>query len=64
MRLMAFAAQFWETGFGPLGRHDQQYIRRVRTLVAAQVGTARAEALWAEGQGLDVAQAVAIVLNE
>ena len=63
MRLMAFAAQFWETGFGPLGRHDQQYIRRVRTLVAAQVGTARAEALWAEGQGLDVARAVASALQ-
>lgn len=63
MRLMAFAAQFWETGFGPLGRHDQQYIRRVRALVTAQVGAARAQALWAEGQGLDVARAVASALQ-
>jgi len=60
---MAFAAQFWETGFGPLGRHDQQYIRRVRALVTAQVGAARAQALWAEGQGLDVARAVASALQ-
>lgn len=64
MRLMAFAAQFWETGFGPLGRHDLQYTRRVRALVAAQLGAARADALWAEGQAMDVARAVACALQQ
>jgi predicted ATPase/tetratricopeptide (TPR) repeat protein len=64
MRLMGFAATLWQTSFGPLGRADLSYVRRVRVLVAAQVGAARAEALWAEGGSLDVAQAVAIVLNE
>ncbi len=61
MRLMAFAAQFWERSFGPLGRADRLYVRRVRALVAAQLGSARAELLWQEGQGLDIAQAVALV---
>ncbi len=63
MRLMGFAATLWQTSFGPLGRADQSYVRRVRVLVAAQLGAARAEALWAEGVSLDVAQAVAIVLD-
>jgi predicted ATPase len=64
MRLMGFAATLWQTSFGPLSRADLSYVRRVRVLVAAQAGAALAEALWAEGATLDVAQAVAIVLNE
>ncbi len=64
MRLMAFAATFWQTSFGSLGRADQRYVRRVQALVGAQLGQARAQALWAEGVSLDVAQAVAIVLRD
>jgi hypothetical protein len=60
MRLMGFAATFWEQNFGPLGRADLQYLRRVRALVKAQLGAARAQALWDEGAALPIAQAVAL----
>ena len=60
MRLMAFAATFWESNFGPLGRVDRRTVRRVKGLVRAQVGSARAGALWAEGAAMDIAQAVAL----
>ena len=60
MRLMGYAATFWETQFGPLSRADRQTVRRVTRLVQAQVGAARAGALWAEGAAMDIAQAVAL----
>jgi tetratricopeptide (TPR) repeat protein len=64
MRLMGFAAAFWSAGFGSLSRADQQYVRRVRRLVQAQVGRARAEALWVEGASMDTASAVALALGD
>ena len=64
MRLMGFAATFWQTQFGPLSRADRQTVRRVTRLVQAQVGTARAGALWAEGAAMDIAQAVALALAD
>ena len=60
MRLMGFAATFWESNFGPLGRADRRTVRRVKGLVRAQLGSARAGALWAEGAAMDIAQAVAL----
>ena len=45
-------------------RDSLSYVRRVRVLAASQVGAARTQALWAEGVSLDMARAVAIVLNE
>ena len=60
MRLMGFAATFWESNFGPLGRADRRTVRRVKGLVRAQVGSARASALWAEGAAMDIAQAVVL----
>jgi predicted ATPase len=64
MRLMAFAAAFWLRSFGALGSADRLYVRRVRGLVRAQVGAARAQALWQEGEAMDIAQAVALALAE
>jgi predicted ATPase len=63
MRLMAFAAAFWAQRFGPLGAADRRELRRVRGLVRAQVGAARAEQLWREGEALEVAAAVALALQ-
>jgi len=63
MQLMGFAATFWQANFGPLARSDRQTLRRVRGLVVAQVGAARADALWAEGAAMDVSQAVALALQ-
>ncbi len=60
MRLMAFAASFWQANFGALARGDRLVMRRVRGLVRAQLGVARAEALWAEGAAMNIAQAVAL----
>jgi tetratricopeptide (TPR) repeat protein len=62
MRLMGFAATFWQTNFGPLGSADRRYVRRVRGLVRVQIGAARAEALWQEGAALELAAAVALAL--
>ncbi len=63
MRLMGFAATFWTGRFGPLGKSDLVYLKRVRGLVRVQVGAARAEALFAEGAAMDVAAAVALALQ-
>ena len=63
MRLMGFAAAFWEASFGPLGPSDRRTLRRVHALVRAQLGAARAQALWNEGAAMDVPQAVALALQ-
>lgn len=63
MRPMAFAATYWETTFGPLAQADRQTVRRVRGLVHAQLGAARAEALWVEGASMDIAGAVELALT-
>ncbi|MFT3819422.1 MAG: tetratricopeptide repeat protein [Rubrivivax sp.] len=63
LRLMAFAARFWEQSFGPLGRADRRTLRRVRRLAQAQLGAARAQAAWDEGLGLDIDGAVALALQ-
>ncbi len=62
MRLMGFAATFWQTNFGPLGSADRRYVRRVRGLVRVQIGAVRTEALWQEGVTMELAAAVALVL--
>lgn len=61
MRLMAFAARFWQETFGPLTTADRRELRCVQALVRRQVGAPRAAACWAEGQALDLAQAVALL---
>ncbi|HNT37986.1 MAG TPA: NACHT domain-containing protein [Rubrivivax sp.] len=61
MRLMAFAARFWQETFGRLTSADQRAIRRVQALVRRQLGAPHAAACWTEGQALDPAQAVALL---
>ncbi len=63
MRLMAFAATFWETHFGPLARADRHTVRRVQRLVRAQLGSTAAQALWTEGAALDITDAVDLALQ-
>ena len=62
-RLAAFAAAFWCSRFGELTAPDQHDLRRVRRLVACQIGSARVEALWQEGGQLSLSQAVALSLG-
>jgi predicted ATPase/tetratricopeptide (TPR) repeat protein len=63
MRLMAFASTFWQSTFGPLAPDDRRTQRRVRRLVQAQVGQARAEALWVDGGAMAIPAAVQLVLT-
>jgi predicted ATPase/tetratricopeptide (TPR) repeat protein len=63
LRLMAFAARFWEQSFGPLSRADRRTLRRVRRLAQAQLGAERAQASWDEGLALDIGSAVALALQ-
>lgn len=62
-RLMAFAGRHWATQFGPLSRFDRRALRRVRRLVQAQVGAARTQALWLEGEALSLGEAVAMLVE-
>ncbi len=62
VRLMSFAAHYWQRHFGPLGASDQPHLRRVRRLTQVQLGAARYDALWAEGAALPLAEAVALAL--
>ena len=61
MRLMGFAASFWQASFGPLTRTDRRELRTVQALVRRQIGPARAAQCQAEGEALNVAQAVALL---
>lgn len=63
VRLMAFAAHFWQTGVGPLSEADTRELRRVRRLCRAQLGPAAEAALWTDGATLTIAQAVDLVLQ-
>lgn len=61
MRLMAFAARFWQTRFGPLTRADRRTVRTVQALVRRQIGAERAAQCWAEGEAMPIDRAVALV---
>jgi len=61
-RLMAFAARFWERSIGPPSADDAASAKDVRKRVDKALGTARAAALWAQGESLTLAQAVALAL--
>lgn len=63
MHLMAFAATHWVANFGPLAHADRLTVKRVRGLVRAQLGQARADVLWAEGAALNITQAVDLALQ-
>lgn len=64
IRLAGFAAHYWQRAFGPLGDDDRAELRRVRRLVAVQIGAVPAEALWIEGAALDVGAAVSLALHD
>jgi predicted ATPase len=63
VRLVAYAEHFWRTRFGALDAHDLRYLERVRRLAARQLEAPRIAALWREGAGMTVSQAVAVALT-
>lgn len=60
-RLMGFAVAYWQAHFGALGADDVRDLRRLRRLVACQIGSAAAAAAEAEGQALAPADAVQLL---
>ena len=63
MRLIGFAATFWEAQFGPLSRADRVTVRRVKRLVQAQAarrtaGVAAAASGWCRLRAWDMAAEV------
>lgn len=64
LRIAAFAARFWETRFGALGRGDLHDLRRVRRLAAVQLGSlAAADEALAQGAHLALPEAIALALG-
>lgn len=61
-RLMGFAERFWQARVGRAPPADRHHLRRVRRLVTAQLGRARAAALCAEGAALTLPRAIDIAL--
>ena len=62
-QLMAFSAHAWEQDFAPLTAADRRYMRRVRRLAEVQLGLVQVAALWAGGERLVLADAVALALG-
>lgn len=63
-RLMAFSAHAWERHFAPLTGADRHFAARLRRLVEAQLGRPRVAELWAAGERLTLAEAVALALDD
>jgi predicted ATPase len=59
-QLAGFISGFWAQRFGPLFPAYQSYLRRTRRLAAVTIGQSAAAAAFATGQGLTLAQAVAL----
>lgn len=62
-RLGGAAERLWQAQVGPLSDGDRKELRLLRRLVAVQLGRPRADALWAEGARLGLADAVALALE-
>jgi predicted ATPase len=61
--VLAFCVREWQTRFAPLTTEDLAYVRRVRRLVARQLGAVPAALAWSEGERLDLASAVGLALG-
>jgi predicted ATPase len=61
--LMGCAAATWANTIGPLTDSDQRDLRHLRRLAAAQIGQARMQQAWWEGERLTPAAAVRLALD-
>jgi predicted ATPase/tetratricopeptide (TPR) repeat protein len=64
LQLAAFAAAYWQRGFGRLTAADERDLLRVRRLAARQIDGRRIEAAWALGATLELSAAVALALAD
>jgi predicted ATPase len=60
---LAASQHEWLIHFGPLAAGDLRYVAKVRRLVRWQLGTAPADAVWAAGEALALADAVKATLD-
>ena len=60
---LAASQHEWLIHFGPLAAGDLRYVAKVRRLVRWQLGAARADAVWAAGEALALADAVKATLD-
>lgn len=63
-RLIAFSTTDWERHFGRLSATDWAYVAKVRRLVGAQSGMARAQAWWDDGRRLSLDEVLRLALAE
>jgi len=58
VRLQAFSAAFWQSGFGELSDSDRRYLRRFERLAGRLMPRAAYLAAWHDGEQLALSQAV------
>ena len=62
-QLMGFAEAFYAQRFGQLGVEDLPEARRTRRLVLVQLGSDRTDALWRQGAGMGMADAMRMAMG-
>jgi len=62
VRLMSFAASFWQRSIGPLSSSDLTTVEEVRSAAAGRLGPQRVATLWADGADLALPQAVRLAV--
>ena len=62
-RLMSFAAAFWQRSIGALSESDAATVEDVRRAASDRLGAEQVAALWAEGGGLTLAEAVRLAVT-
>ncbi len=63
-RLMGFAEAYCAEHFGALGPEDLPEARRTRRLIALRTGRTACQALWRQGAGMSMAEAMALATAE
>ncbi len=62
-QLHGFAVAHWVRLFGPINRIETAELKRARRMLSLHLGSAKAQALREQGQGLSLAAAVALVMT-
>ncbi|HSI58824.1 MAG TPA: NACHT domain-containing protein [Ideonella sp.] len=63
LKLLAFTARFWERHFDPLAASELRYLRRIKQLARRHARPSVVEAWWAEGEQLELTEAVTLAMN-
>lgn len=63
LRLLAFAAGYWEAHFDPLAASERRVLRRLRSLAAHHLGRVAVDAAWSGGESWTLAQAIEQALS-